>query len=450
MASTDSDSQRRSPAKMAKSTLPTEKVFSIQIGTELFRLSGASIASDAPSYFSQFFEEQLRQNGENATIRTLYIDRDPETFREIARHLQGYHVEPKDESQFVKLFADAQFYTLPRLISQLFESQIFIQIGERHFQISRDIFSGPGDSPNFFSLGFAIFFANPSEIFPGLDRRGLLRPPAITPPRVTHRSGDVFAQLLHLLRGYPLQIKNEEHRAQLLRDCRYFHLRGLEQKLIPHHISFNPIRQRSEIVIRLDDVRPSGIRHARDDNPKHTGSATRDWVMYARPFVDETPHDLILEIGDESTILDARAMRAGFLNLAKARMSSLAQVIAKTLGLEGKGPLYRTGESAHPSTGGDSFSIRLEREAELILNGQAVDYLDFPGGTVESAERPPAKRKRVEEDLESGSLVVRKGQWRLVVESDPAANAELVLIAVKLDVYTEERMRNRSRGFLGS
>ncbi|KAF4188136.1 hypothetical protein CNMCM7927_002628 [Aspergillus lentulus] len=447
MASTDSDSQRCSPATKVKSTLPPEKVFSIQIGTELFRLSGASIASDAPSYFSQFFEEQLRQNGENATIRTLYIDRDPETFREIARHLQGYHVEPKDESQFVKLFADAQFYTLPRLISQLFESQIFIQIGERHFQISRDIFSGPGDSPNFFSLGFAIFFANPSEIFPGLDRHGLLRPPAIVPPRVTHRSGDVFAQLLHLLRGYPLQIKNEEHRAELLRDCRYFHLRGLEQKLIPHHISFNPVRQRSEIVIRLDDVRPSGIRHARDDNSRDTGSTTRDRVTYARPFVDETPHDLILEIGDESTILDARAMRAGFLNLAKARMSSLAQVIAKSVGLEG--PLYRTGESAHPSTGGDSFSIRFERETELILNGQTVDRLDFPSGTAESSERPPAKRKRVEEDLEAGSLVVRKGQWRLVVESGLAASAELVLIAVKLDVYTEERVRNRSRGFLG-
>lgn len=41
----------------------------------------------APSYFSRFFEEQLRQGEENA--RTLYIDRDPETFRDIARHLQG-------------------------------------------------------------------------------------------------------------------------------------------------------------------------------------------------------------------------------------------------------------------------------------------------------------------------------------------------------------------------
>jgi len=38
--------------------LPHERVFPIQIGTELFRLSGASISSDAPSYFSQFFQCQ--------------------------------------------------------------------------------------------------------------------------------------------------------------------------------------------------------------------------------------------------------------------------------------------------------------------------------------------------------------------------------------------------------
>lgn len=44
-------------------------------------------------------------------MRTLYIDRDPDTFREIALHLQGYHITPKDGEQFVKLFADAQFYS---------------------------------------------------------------------------------------------------------------------------------------------------------------------------------------------------------------------------------------------------------------------------------------------------------------------------------------------------
>lgn len=43
-------------------------------------------------------------------IRTLYIDRDPVTFRDISLHLQGYHVQPRDGTHYVRLFADAQFY----------------------------------------------------------------------------------------------------------------------------------------------------------------------------------------------------------------------------------------------------------------------------------------------------------------------------------------------------
>jgi hypothetical protein len=124
--------------------LPHERVFPIQIGSELFRLSGASISSDgkhlihpnhqqyemkasmvcieiqadrprAPSYFSQFFQCQLKeaedQDRDTNAIRTLYIDRDPVTFGDISLHLQGYHVSPRNSSHFVKLFADAQFYS---------------------------------------------------------------------------------------------------------------------------------------------------------------------------------------------------------------------------------------------------------------------------------------------------------------------------------------------------
>lgn len=109
--------------------LPARKVFPIQIGDKLFRLSGASISSDgksilrhsalrmladirrAPSYFSQFFEEQLRLNEGAGSVRTLYIDRDPATFEDISLHLQGYHIQPRDGPHFVKLFADAQFFS---------------------------------------------------------------------------------------------------------------------------------------------------------------------------------------------------------------------------------------------------------------------------------------------------------------------------------------------------
>lgn len=72
-------------------------------------------SSRASSYFSTFFQCQLKQaedNGdESHSVRTLYIDRDPVTFRDISLHLQGYHVQPRDGSHFVKLFADAQFYS---------------------------------------------------------------------------------------------------------------------------------------------------------------------------------------------------------------------------------------------------------------------------------------------------------------------------------------------------
>jgi len=69
----------------------------------------------APSYFSQFFVCQVdaaREKGEDPnSVRTLYIDRDPVTFKDISLHLQGYHITPRDGTHFVKLFADAQFYS---------------------------------------------------------------------------------------------------------------------------------------------------------------------------------------------------------------------------------------------------------------------------------------------------------------------------------------------------
>ncbi|PGH21427.1 hypothetical protein AJ80_03218 [Polytolypa hystricis UAMH7299] len=398
---------RQSKSPNDRCILPPEKVFPIQIGSELFRLSGASIASDAPSYFSQFFEDQLRNSEDGAAMRTLYIDRDPITFQDILRHLQGYHVRPSDGHHFVKLFADAQFYSLPRLISQLFETEIFIQIGDRHFQIPRDIFSGPGDSPNFFSLGFAVFFASPGEVFPGLDRKGLLRPPSITPPMVINRSADVFADLLHMLRGYPIHIRNEEHRAELLRDCRYFHLRGLEQKLIPHNVSFNIQRHKSEIIIRLEDIRQSGVQFVSDVSPSDSAGGG-GWVHYSRPFVDEASHELIVEIGEDSTSLDLGVMRADLHGLAKARVSSLFQVVANKMNLPTNQPLgllmVSGGASSQSASPGrtplseDRVKIRIDSDADILLDGKSyvadwasfrVDHLNVRAVATPQGERSP-------------------------------------------------------------
>ncbi|KAK1754409.1 hypothetical protein QBC47DRAFT_383848 [Echria macrotheca] len=379
--------------------LPHERVFPIQIGSELFKLSGASISSDAPSYFSQYFQAQVKQaeeNGEDLStaVRTLYIDRDPTTFKDISLHLQGYHVQPRDARHFVRLFADAQFYSLPKLVSQLYEESIFTCVGGREFQISRDLFSGPGNSPNFFTLGFAVFFSSPEDLFPGLDREGLLRPPSIEPPSIPNRSPDIFAELLHLLRGYPVHIRSEHHRAELLRDCRYFNFKGLEQRLIPHAISFNQARGREEIVLRLRDILKSGITIGAEPTSL---DPLAGWVTYARPFVDDHPYELVLEIGEESTRLrfgpGGTAPRAEFFRDARTRVAKLFEVIATKLNLppttQPLGLLMaKGGASSQPPTPGntplseDLVRVIFDPEASITLDGRTWNPSedDFFGG----------------------------------------------------------------------
>ena len=219
-------------------------------------------------------------------------------------------------------------------------------------------------------------------MFPGLDRRGLLRPPSITPPYVPGRSAEIFAELLHLLRGYPLQIRNESHRAELLRDCRYFHLRGLEQKIIAHEISYNLERQKHEICLRLEDVKPSGVSYAREDSLGDKSTAG-GWVYYARPFVDDTSYEMVLEIGGENTVLDLTDMRVDLHGLAKARVSSLFQVVANKMNLPTNAPLGlmmlsggRSSQSASPGhtpLSEDRVKVRFEAASDIRLDGEVFE-----------------------------------------------------------------------------
>ncbi|KAI1372307.1 hypothetical protein F4677DRAFT_433010 [Hypoxylon crocopeplum] len=470
--------------------LPHERVFPIQIGSELFKLSGASLSSDAPSYFSQYFQCQIKkaeENGEDIStaIRTLYIDRDPITFRDISLHLQGYHVSPRDGTHFVRLFADAQFYTLPKLMSQLYEESIFISIGHREFQIPRDIFTGPGNSPNFFSLGFGVFFSSRDEIFPGLERENLIRPPSIMPPSVPNRSADTFYELLHLLRGYPVHIRDEEHRASLLRDCRYFNFKGIEQKLIPHHINYNLARRRYEITLRLEDILKSGISIATDVmTPTGSGEAVSGWVNYMRPYEDDKHHELILEIGSENTKLHLNIMRAEFFGQVKIRVARLFEVIATKLNLppttQPLGLLMASGGAgSQPATPGntplseDLVRVIIDPETHIVLDGKTYNNYtegeevtvamsttssmghgggqDSPLSSIGGYFGPSRKRRRIDlSSHTSDEWIVRTGQWRLRIQGSRNGKSaiECVLVAVKIDAYSNEQARNAQRGFL--
>jgi hypothetical protein len=451
-------------------------------------------SATAPSYFSQYFVCQIKDaeaKGEDpfSQIRTLYIDRDPDTFNDISLHLQGYHIKPRDGTHFVRLFADAQFYTLPKLMSQLYEESIFISIGREEFQIPRDTFSGPGNSPNYFTLGFAVFFSSHNEVFPGLARENLIRPPSIQPPAVLNRSATIFSELLDLLQGYRVTIRNDDHRASLLRDCRYFNFKGLEQKLIPHQISYNQSRQKKEIVLRLEDILKSGISVSSDGAA--TSEAVSGWINYARPYEDEHAFELVLEMSAESMRLHLDVMRVEFFGETKARIARLFEVIATKLNLppttQPLGLLMASGGAgSQPATPGntplseDLVRVVIDADTNITVDGEPCTYSEVeemvaalstatnstgvasgresPTPKPEAgalANGPPKKRKRLDTSTSQGGEVhedwiVRKAQWRLRTQSRKGGKSavECVLVAVNIDAYTGERGRNAQRRFL--
>lgn len=333
-------------------------------------------------------------------------------------------------------------------------------------------------------------------MFPGLDRQTLLRPPSILPPSVANRSGDVFADLLRILQGYEVKIRDADHRAELLRDARYFHLKGVEQKLLPCEISQNVLRGRSEIVLRLEDIRQSGVNFlaeargrfsqsgpstgksdstgSSDDNaPLPTG-----WITYQRPYVDESAHDLILEISSsEATRLDLASMRASFHGQVKARVASLFSVIANKLNLPAMVPLglmmmqsgggiaAQAASPANSGVSGDRVRIRIDRDAFVTLDGDTVEWDDeeddssddgdenMTDSSVAAAVPKVRKWKRERALNKEMEWLVQRGQWRLRVEQaeEPEGapgRVEVVLCAIRLEGYTREMHRNRTRGFL--
>jgi hypothetical protein len=331
-------------------------------------------------------------------------------------------------------------------------------------------------------------------VFPGLDRQTLLRPPSILPPAVPNRNGDVFADLLRLLQGYDVYIRDEGHRAELLRDARYFHLRGVEQKLIPCDISFNLLRGRREMLIKLEDIRQSGVGFSPDpnspgvfrDNSGASKPATplsaheqgqsipAGCISYQRPFVDDRAADLVLELSSaEAMTVDPGAMRAVFLEKTKARISSLFSVIANKLNLPSTVPLGLMmmqsggGVAAQPispansGVSGERVRVRIGRDAHVELDGAVIEWagrdaeLERRGSTSSAslADRalPPVRRWKEGADISPAvEWVVAKSQWRLRVEAaeDDSSRVEVVMQAVRVVAHTEERFRNAKRGFL--
>ena len=106
--------------------------------------------------------------------------------------------------------------------------------------------------------------------------------------------------------------------------------------------------------------------------------------------MDETSYEIIVEIGDESARVNFRTMRADFYGDAKARISSLFQVVANKMNLPTNAPLglmMSSGGAAQSVSPGntplseDRVKICIGRDAHIVLDGE--EYL-FDGTNFES------------------------------------------------------------------
>ncbi|KAK9450166.1 uncharacterized protein V1518DRAFT_413151 [Limtongia smithiae] len=429
--------------------LPHEKVFSVQVGDMLFRLSGASLSSDAPSYFTSFFQSQAPNAQRDYPV--LHIDRSPEVFRDIVRHLQGYYVVPRDEYHFVYLYADAHYYQLPKLVKALFNSEIFVRIGARQFRIPKELLSKPGDAPNFFTLGFSSFFASPQEVFPGT--KGLIRPPAVAPPSVPTHSDELFDQLLQALKGTPLKFQSMEYRDLLIKECRYYHFRALEQKLIPVKISRNLLTGRDEICLRLCDVKP-GSTSLVPCGPE------KSRVQYKRPFTDDPDRELVLEVGSEDIVMRAYDITTGG-NGEGMRCKWGVQFVEGTTTAAKMTAILATVADGVPS---DSGPVRLPmdlRDACVHVDGIEILISTRDDGTVDClastmSTETSNKRQRGEGDVDvaplsrtmllTGSiknLAVSRAQFKMYILRNI-----VVMHMLTVEAVSSVREDNRRRAFL--
>ena len=266
---------------------------------------------------------------------------------------------------------------------------------------------------------------------------------------------------MRLLQGYEVEIRNETHRANLLRDARYFHLKGLEQRLIAHEKSYNSRSGRNEILIRLEDIRQSGVSFAPGVDPYDPRpSSTSGYVLYARPYTDDNTLNqiLVLETGSSECAILHRSVaipsslddvsldtEVTFEGDTLRRVTALLKIIATKMGLPSTQslglPQIKNDGSLDTTAGSDTseglIKARLTDNSALIVNGEAMDL------------------ERERDDWLHGygtfDLVVKRAQWRIKIQPRSLGGESMVAVleVVKMEVFTRELARNAARGFLG-
>lgn len=404
--------------------LPHVKVYLIQVGYKLFRLSGASLSSDAPSYFTSFFTQ------EGNADKVLFIDRNPVIFEKIYNHLQGYHIAVENDYDFVHLWLDSFYFGLKRLQLYLDDEDVFASIGGRSFKIPKRLLRQTGNYPNFFLMNYDTLISDSKRI---ILEKGMIRPPPQRPATAANRLPKLFADLIEILKGNTLIVQNDEHRRLLVKECGYYHFLELEQRILKHHVLFNPFLGRSEIIMRLCDLLSKGVTNEssgiKDESPVH----------YQRPHMAKEPkRSLIVQvdstIDSQVKLIINRTTQVCCLVCSHKVAHLFMQVFKKV------SPSFR-----EPLENNRLTLICGLSESKAIINGTELKD-DWSYEMLHSEVDEPELKKRKITGPDDNKIVefrLTKSLWRVMVRRDLAR-----LQAVSIEGQTDQMYFNKSIEFL--
>lgn len=468
--------------------LPHDRMYNIQIGTKLFKISGASLSSDGPSYFTNYFikkEMELEQNmtsssessnasaagtiisnnvnnstpnssnessttnnninninastslnntipnpannsnngSNNNNISTmnvnnrssfdssgeiinnslsnqgspasivslnsssrgfnprnkdiLFIDRSPEIFELIYKHLQGYFVDIKNEVEYTMLIADSVYYNLPRLKTLLKKSEYYYtKIADKSYKIAKDLFSRDGDQFNYFQITFDTLYIDIENL---MIAKRLLRPPPHSYAFIG-RSPKFFDMLLALLTGATLDL-TEPLRDSLIKECKFYRFLNLEQRLVPVRLNYNPLTENNEIVLEMKYIvkRQLGIPNVNELSSE----------MLNKPFINHVCQMLTISspayfnngITNESFIMPgATPGNDNLLNLLKDDYIDFSGIITKKPKLSNENDPTATVQTTSHNSGSNNNNnnnnlVGNPNNSTNIINGRLATKL---------------------------------------------------------------------------
>lgn len=274
--------------------LPLNNMYTIQVGMKCFKISGASLSSDGPSYFTNYFSDTKN------SLELLFIDRSPKVFDKIVSHLQGYYIDVNNCVEMIQLYSDACYFNFPRLKYLLENMDIFAKIGTKEFRIPRKLFRDPGNSPNFFTTSSEYIFKDISNVINDLN---LIRPPVQAPILLTDRSSDLFEIILNYLQGNEVTITSYSLRRSIIKECRYYRFLGLEQKFVESNIFWDDFSSKPAILLKMEDIKPRQISiNESRIYPFMT-------IHYRRPFLDDDVTRVLYFQTDSNLVIFEKNMK---------------------------------------------------------------------------------------------------------------------------------------------